>query len=97
MPRAQLHPPSTASTRARRRLQHWSMAAIFDEHRRFASTGASLLDLQTIELFDTSAIEHRATEAAEEQAPPVEGQSAHGVEHVAAAAPPAHAAAEVHS
>ena len=70
-------------------MQHWSMAAIFDEHRRFASTGASLLDLQVIELFDTSAVEHRE---AEEQAPAAE--SAHGVEHVAAAAP---AAAEVHS
>ena len=73
---------------AYRRMQHWSMAAIFDEHRRFASTGSSLLDLQVIELFDTSAVE----QPAEEQAPAAE--SAHGVEHVAAAAP---AAAEVPS
>lgn len=37
-----------------RRLQHWSLTAVFDEHRRFASTGSSLLDLQVIELFPLS-------------------------------------------
>ena len=35
-----------------RRAQRWSLAAIFDEYRRYADKTASLLDLQTIELFD---------------------------------------------
>lgn len=35
-----------------RRLQHWSLASIFDEYRRFAGASASLLDIQCIELFD---------------------------------------------
>lgn len=38
-----------------RRLQHWSLTSIFDEARRFASSGVPLLDLQTIELFDVTA------------------------------------------
>ena len=39
-----------------RRLQRWSLVAIFDEYRRFAGSQASLLDLQTIELFDLSLV-----------------------------------------
>lgn len=39
-----------------RRLQRWSLAAIFEEYRRYASVSSSLLDLQYIELFDLSLI-----------------------------------------
>jgi tyrosine-protein phosphatase SIW14 len=39
-----------------RRLQRWSIAAIFEEYRRFAGAAVSLLDLQCIELFDISAV-----------------------------------------
>ena len=42
-----------------RRLQRWSLAAIFDEYRRYAGVSSSLLDLQYIELFDLSLI-HKA-------------------------------------
>ena len=34
-----------------RQQQRWSLVATFDEYRRFAGSAASLLDLQTIELF----------------------------------------------
>jgi tyrosine-protein phosphatase SIW14 len=37
-----------------RRLQRWSLAAIFEEYRRYAGPSSSLLDLQYIELFDLS-------------------------------------------
>ena len=40
-----------------RRLQRWSLTSIFDEYRRFASGGATLLDLQIIETFSLSAIQ----------------------------------------
>lgn len=44
-----------------RRLQRWSLSSIFDEYRRFASSGAAtLLDLQVIELFDVSALQSEA-------------------------------------
>jgi tyrosine-protein phosphatase SIW14 len=40
-----------------RRLQRWSLSAIFDEYRRFASSGAAmLLDLQVIECFELPAV-----------------------------------------
>ena len=57
-----------------RRLQQWSLTAIFDEHRRFATAGSSLLDLQCIELFEPDAPAQQqpdaapATEAAAEAA-----------------------------
>ena len=39
-----------------RRLQHWSLAATFDEYRRFAGTNMSLLDLQSIETWDAASL-----------------------------------------
>lgn len=39
-----------------RRLQSWSLAAIFEEYRRFAGVSSSLLDLQYIELFDCATV-----------------------------------------
>lgn len=38
-----------------RRLQRWSLVAIFDEYRRFAGAKARVVDLQFIELWDVSA------------------------------------------
>jgi len=38
-----------------RRQQRWLLTAIFDEYRRYASSAASVLDLQMIELLDASA------------------------------------------
>jgi tyrosine-protein phosphatase SIW14 len=35
-----------------RKLQRWSLSAIFDEYRLFTRATAALLDLQVIELFD---------------------------------------------
>jgi len=35
-----------------RKLQRWSLAATFDEYRRYAGPASSLLDLQLIELLD---------------------------------------------
>ena len=40
-----------------RRVQRWSLAAIFEEYRRFATSGAAL-DLQVIETFDLSSLQH---------------------------------------
>ncbi|KXS13908.1 protein-tyrosine phosphatase [Gonapodya prolifera JEL478] len=37
-----------------RRLQHWSLASIFDEYRRFAGTKIRIADQEFIELFSTS-------------------------------------------
>ena len=37
-----------------RKLQRWSISAIFDEYRRHAAAAVSLLDLQQIELFDAT-------------------------------------------
>lgn len=41
-----------------RRQQRWSLTAIFDEYRRYAGSAASALDLQMIELLDTSTGAH---------------------------------------
>jgi tyrosine-protein phosphatase SIW14 len=41
-----------------RRQQRWSLTAIFDEYRRYAGPAASALDVQMIELLDTSARAH---------------------------------------
>lgn len=38
-----------------RRLQRWSLTAIFEEYRRFAGTAGTLLDHQVIELHDPDA------------------------------------------
>ena len=38
-----------------RKKQRWSLAATFEEYRRYAGPACSLLDLQTIELLDLSA------------------------------------------
>ena len=37
-----------------RRMQRWTLAATFEEYRRYAGSAASLLDLQMIELHDAS-------------------------------------------
>ncbi|EFJ30403.1 hypothetical protein SELMODRAFT_267170 [Selaginella moellendorffii] len=37
-----------------RKLQRWSLTAIFDEYRRFAGTKVRMLDQQFMELFDVS-------------------------------------------
>ncbi len=34
-----------------RKVQHWSLTAIFDEYRRFAGSKSRILDQQCIELF----------------------------------------------
>ncbi|KAJ1627510.1 tyrosine phosphatase family-domain-containing protein [Pavlovales sp. CCMP2436] len=39
-----------------RKVQRWSLVAIFEEYRRFAGEKARLVDLQFIELFDISTI-----------------------------------------
>jgi tyrosine-protein phosphatase SIW14 len=39
-----------------RKLQRWSLVAIFEEYRRFAGVKARVVDLQFIELFDTKLI-----------------------------------------
>ena len=51
-----------------RRLQQWSLTAVFDEHRRFCThEGTHLLDLQTIEVFDITRLD--PTEPEPEAAP----------------------------
>ncbi|KAJ3367370.1 hypothetical protein GGF31_007535 [Allomyces arbusculus] len=44
-----------------RKLQHWSMTAIFDEYRRFAGEKIRLADQECIELFDSCQVVVRAT------------------------------------
>ena len=39
-----------------RRLQRWSIAAVFEEYRRFAGPAATLLDLQVIELHEADGL-----------------------------------------
>lgn len=39
-----------------RKVQRWSLVAIFEEYRRFAGAKARVVDLQFIELFDTKLI-----------------------------------------
>ena len=39
-----------------RRMQRWSLVAIFEEYRRFAGITSAQLDLQCIELFDTALV-----------------------------------------
>ena len=46
-----------------RKLQRWSLVAIFEEYRRFAGITSSLLDMQCIELFDTTAVWRTRPEA----------------------------------
>lgn len=46
-----------------RKLQRWSLVAIFEEYRRFAGITSSLLDMQCIELFDITAVWRTRPEA----------------------------------
>eukprot|EP00897_Mesotaenium_endlicherianum_P003170 jgi/Mesen1/2881/ME000175S02037 len=39
-----------------RKVQRWSLTSIFDEYRHFAGSKERILDLQFIELFDTSSL-----------------------------------------
>ena len=55
-----------------RRVQRWSLVAIFEEYRRFAGITSSLLDVQCIELFDVSMIELPAVR--KDQRPADEGE-----------------------
>ncbi|KAJ7540454.1 hypothetical protein O6H91_10G015800 [Diphasiastrum complanatum] len=41
-----------------RKVQNWSLTAIFDEYRRFAGTKVRMLDQQFMELFDVSEFRH---------------------------------------
>jgi len=45
-----------------RRMQRWSMIAIFDEYRRFAADKARVVDLQFIENWGSAATTHRPTD-----------------------------------
>ncbi|KAL1521034.1 hypothetical protein AB1Y20_022589 [Prymnesium parvum] len=49
-----------------RKLHRWSLAAAFEEYRRFAGTSSSLLDFQYIELFDPSMVESMFTTSSRE-------------------------------
>lgn len=42
-----------------RKVQRWSLTAIFDEYRRFAGNKTRILDQQFIELFQTSLVRYR--------------------------------------
>lgn len=59
-----------------RKVQRWSLVAIFEEYRRFAGEKSRVVDLQFIELFDTSTLPVR----------PARAPSAESVEHAAAEA-----------
>ena len=56
-----------------RRMQRWSLVAIFEEYRRFAGITSAELDLQCIELFDTSLVAKRS-ESIDEALPPTGDQ-----------------------